>query len=132
MSEPEILNSYERGKAFADHVAPGLEDSLRARYEEFLPGLAETIVDVNFGHFYARGGLEPKTRLLAAIGTLAALGTPGRPQLKVDVAAAMSLGANKREISEVIFQVAMFAGFPTMLAAMNAAIEVFESREESP
>lgn len=130
MSNPEILNSYERGKALADRIAPGFEDGMRARYEDYLPGLAETLVDVNFGHFFAREGLDPKTRLLAAIGSLAALGEVTRPQLKIDVAAALALGASRREISEVIFQVAMFAGFPTMMQAMNAAIEVFEAKEE--
>ncbi len=128
MSNPEILSSYERGKAMVDTVAPGLEEALRDRYEAYLPGLAETVVDVNFGQFYAREGLEPKTRLLAAIGSLAALGTPGLPQLKLEVDAALVVGATKREISEVIFQVAVFAGSPMMMNAMNAAIEVFESR----
>lgn len=126
MSEP---STYERGKALSEKVNPGMEDALRARYDALVPGLSRTVVDVAYGQFYARGGVDEKTRLLATIAALTALGAQTAPQLKVNIASARVVGATREEICEIIFQMALYGGFPAMINAMNAAIEVFEAEE---
>lgn len=122
------INTYERGKALSEAVNPGMEDALRARYDALVPGLSETVVDVAYGKFYARDGVDEKTRLLATIAALTALGGQTRPQLKINIASALSVGASPQEISEIIFQMTLYGGFPAMINALNAAIEVFDEK----
>lgn len=122
-------STYDLGKALSEQVNPGMEDALRARYDALVPGLSRTVVDVAYGQFYARGGVDEKTRLLATIAALTALGAQTRPQLKVNIASARTVGATREEICEIIFQMTLYGGFPAMINAMNAAIEVFEAEE---
>lgn len=126
---PSEPSSYDRGKALSEELNPGMEDALRGRYDNLVPGLAETVVDVAYGKFYAREGVDEKTRLLATIAALTALGGQTKPQLKVNIAAAMKAGATEREISEIIFQMTLYGGFPAMINGLNAAIEVFEAQD---
>ncbi|MGH1454653.1 MAG: carboxymuconolactone decarboxylase family protein [Paracoccaceae bacterium] len=125
------IDTYARGKALSEQVNPGMEDALRARYDALVPGLSRTVVDVAYGQFYARGGVDEKTRLLATVAALTALGGQTRPQLKVNIASARAVGASREEICEIIFQMTLYGGFPAMINAMNAAMEVFEA-EEAP
>lgn len=130
MTSPEAhTDTYARGKALSEQVNPGMEDALMARYDALVPGLSRTVVDVAYGQFYARGGVDEKTRLLATIAGLTALGGQTRPQLKVNIASARAVGASREEISEIIFQMTLYGGFPAMINALNAAIEVFEAEE---
>ena len=122
-------DAYARGKDLSETYNPGLEDVLRDRYDALLPGMARTMVEVPWGHFYNRGVLDDKTRFLATIAGLAAMGGQTRPQLKVHVGSARRAGASREEIAEVIFQMAMYGGFPAAFNALNAAIEVFEAEE---
>ncbi|MGR1581718.1 carboxymuconolactone decarboxylase family protein [Thalassobius sp. S69A] len=124
-------DTYTLGKALSEQVNPGMEDALRARYDALVPGLSKTVVDVAYGQFYARGGVDEKTRLLATVAALTALGGQTRPQLKVNIASARAVGASREEICEIIFQMTLYGGFPAMINAMNAAIEVFETEEEA-
>ncbi|MFK7752000.1 MAG: carboxymuconolactone decarboxylase family protein [Sedimentitalea sp.] len=123
MSDP--IDTYARGKALAEQVNPGMEDVLAGRYDALVPGMSRTVVDVAYGQFYAREGLDEKTRLLATVAALTALGAQTLPQLKVNIASARKVGASQREIGEVIFQMALYGGFPAMINGLNAAQEVF-------
>ncbi|MEP5732518.1 MAG: carboxymuconolactone decarboxylase family protein [Sulfitobacter sp.] len=122
--------SYDTGKALSERVNPGMEDALRARYDALVPGMARTVVDVAYGQFYARGTVDEKTRLLATVAALTALGGQTNPQLKVNIASARAVGASREEISEIIFQMALYGGMPAMINGLNAALDVFEAEEE--
>lgn len=122
-------DAYKRGKPLSEAYNPGLEDVLRGRYDDLLPGLSRTMVEVPWGHFYGRGVLDAKTRFLATIAGLTAMGGQTRPQLKVHVHSAREAGASREEIAEVIFQMALYGGFPAAINALNAAIEVFDAED---
>ncbi|WP_324751572.1 carboxymuconolactone decarboxylase family protein [Roseovarius sp. Pro17] len=124
MSESD---TYTRGKAMAEATNPGIEDALAARYDAILPGFSTMMMDVAFGHFYTRDGLDDKTRYLATVAALAALGGQTGPQLKVHIRNALRSGATQREVAEVINQMALYGGFPAMINALNAALEVVEA-----
>jgi 4-carboxymuconolactone decarboxylase len=128
---PNTTDSYEKGQTLSEAVNPGMEEALRARYDALVPGLSRTVVDVAYGQFYARGVVDEKTRLLSTIAALTALGGQTRPQLKVNIASARAVGASREEISEIIFQMTLYGGFPAMINAMNAAIEVFEGEDDN-
>ena len=54
-----------------------------------------------------------------------------RPQLKVNIASALRAGATRREIGEVIWQMALYGGFPAAINGLNAALEVFEEQDNA-
>ncbi len=124
------LTNYEKGKELSEELNPGMEEALAARYDAFVPGLSEMVVNVSYGQFYAREGLDERTRLLCTIAALTALGSQTRPQLKVNIQSALNLGVSQREICEAIYQMALYGGFPAMINGLNAAIEVFEEVEQ--
>ncbi|HEY3203217.1 MAG TPA: carboxymuconolactone decarboxylase family protein, partial [Thermoanaerobaculia bacterium] len=49
-------------------------------------------------------------------------------QLKVHIHGALNVGCKPSEIVEVILQMAVYAGFPAAINALNAAREVFRER----
>lgn len=123
-------DTYKIGKELSESLNPGMEDALRQRYGHLVPGMAESVVDFAYGQQYARDGLDLKTRYLATIAALTALGSQTKPQLKVNIAGALKAGASQREIGEVIWQMALYGGFPAAVNALNAALEVFEDETE--
>lgn len=125
----EAPDAYTRGKLLSEALNPGMEEALQRRYDALVPGLSRTVVDVAYGQFYARDIVDQKTRFLATIAALAALGGQTGPQLKVNIASARKAGASREEIAEIIFQMALYGGFPSMINAMNAALDVFEQEE---
>lgn len=125
MSRP--VDTYAAGKALSEKVNPGMEEALAARYDALVPGLSRTVVDVAYGQFYARGAVDEKTRLLATIAALTAMGGQTAPQLKVNIASARAVGATREEVAEIIFQMTLYGGFPAMVNAMNAALDVFDA-----
>ncbi|MBO6637184.1 MAG: carboxymuconolactone decarboxylase family protein [Roseitalea sp.] len=124
------IDTYERGKALSEELNPGMEAALRERYGHIVPGMAESVVDFAYGQHYARDGLDLKTRYLATIAALTALGGQTKPQLKVNIGGALKAGASEREIGEVIWQMALYGGFPAAINGLNAALEVFAGEEQ--
>jgi 4-carboxymuconolactone decarboxylase len=95
---------------------------------EVAPDLADWIVDFSYGDVMARPGLDRRTRQLATIAALTALGNAA-PQLKVHIEAGLNVGLTREEIVEVIMQMAVYAGFPAALNGLFAAKEVFAQRD---
>ena len=64
------------------------------------------------------------------IATLAALATLGNApgQLKAHVEGALNVGLTREEIVEVLMQMAIYAGVPAAINAMQIAGEVFAER----
>lgn len=91
------------------------------------PELARFIIEFTYGDIISRPGLTYRTKELATVALLTALGT-ARPQLKVHINAALNVGASRDEIVEAIQQMAMDAGFPAAVNGMTAAREVFAER----
>jgi len=91
------------------------------------PDLAKYTIEFPFGDVYQRSGLSLKTRELATISALTALGNC-QPQLNVHINGALNVGCKPIEITEVIIQMAVYAGFPASLNGMFVAKEVFIER----
>ncbi|MGC0367384.1 4-carboxymuconolactone decarboxylase [Rhodococcus sp. 27YEA15] len=84
--------------------------------------LADSVV---FGQVYPRPGLTPEQRSLSTVAALTVLGQ--LPQLRAHVTGALNVGVSEDEIAEVITQMAMYAGFPAALNAMQVADECFDA-----
>jgi 4-carboxymuconolactone decarboxylase len=101
------------------HVIDALKD--------VAPDLARYVIEFGFGDVYSRPGLDLRTRELATVAGLAALGH-AQPQLRVHVNGALNVGCTPAEIVEVIIQMALYAGFPAALNAAFTAKQVFAER----
>lgn len=118
-------DTYDRGKILSERLNPGMEDALLERYEALVPGLARSVVDYSYGQHYAREGLDLKSRYLATIAALTALGGQTAPQLRVNIQGGLKAGLSRREIGEVIWQMSLYGGFPAAINALNTALAVF-------
>lgn len=94
---------------------------------EVAPDLADWIIDFSYGEVMSRPGLDKRTRQLATIAALTALGH-AQPQLKVHVQGALNVGCKPHEIIEVILQMTVYCGFPAAINALNSAREVLAAR----
>jgi 4-carboxymuconolactone decarboxylase len=98
--------------------------------EDIAPDFARYLIEFPFGDIYSRPGLDLKSREIAAVAALTALGNAA-PQLKVHIHGALNVGCTRQEVVEIIMQMAIYAGFPAALNALFAAKEIFKERDES-
>ena len=122
-----MTDSYEAGKALSEAYNPGTEEALRGRYDDLVPGLSRAVVDFAWGQHYARDGLDIKTRWLATIAALTALGGQTRPQLKVNIAAALRAGVERPQLAATIWPISLSPGLPPALNRPNPMLPVFHS-----
>ncbi|SBS38429.1 Carboxymuconolactone decarboxylase family protein [Marinomonas spartinae] len=95
--------------------------------QSIAPEFATLMIEFGFGDIYSRPGLDLKSREMATVAALTALGNAA-PQLKVHLHAALNVGCSPNEIVEVLMQMALYAGFPAALNGLFAAKEVFAER----
>ncbi len=96
--------------------------------KEIAPDFADLLIEFPFGDVYSRPGLDLKSREIATVAALTAMGN-ARPQLKVHINGALNVGCTHQEIIEIMIQMAVYAGFPSALNGLFAAKEVFDERE---
>lgn len=97
---------------------------------DIAPDFARYIIEFPFGDIYSRPGLDLRSREIATIAALAALGNAA-PQLKVHIEACLNVGISREEIVEVLIQMAVYAGFPAAVNGLFAAKEVFAARDDA-
>lgn len=119
---------YERGlrnlNAIDGEAGRRVVDSLR----DIAPDFARLLIEFPFGDIYERPGLDLKSREIATVAALTALGN-ARAQLEVHVHGALNVGCSREEVVEVIMQMAVYAGFPAALNGLFAAKAVFGERD---
>jgi 4-carboxymuconolactone decarboxylase len=120
----------ESGQEMVRAFNPALENMQVKGLEQFLPTMPANVMEMWFGKTFNREGLDAKTRLLATLAALVALGSLAEPQIKLTVRHALEAGATKREIAEVIWQTSMFGGVPAMQKALELAQSVFAETED--
>lgn len=79
----------------------------------------ELFMNFSYGGLYDRNVLPQKTRELCAVA--ACVMANAQPQLRTHIQASWNCGATKREIMEVILQMATYTGMPYMLQAARLA-----------
>jgi 4-carboxymuconolactone decarboxylase len=89
------------------------------------PKLAELTDTVLFGDVWERAGLSKRDRSLITVSALIALNRPD--QLKAHLAIALKNGVTREELTEVITHLAFYAGWPSGVAAVGIAREVFNA-----
>ena len=103
-------------------------DAVVESLQDIAPDFAQYLIEFPFGDIYSRPGLDLRSREIATVAALTALGNAA-PQLKVHIGAALHVGLTQDEIIEVMMQMAVYAGFPAALNGLFAAKEVFASHK---
>ncbi|MCG8640078.1 MAG: carboxymuconolactone decarboxylase family protein [Desulfobacterales bacterium] len=115
---------YERGltalQALDKEAAQGVLTSLK----EIAPDMGRFIIEFAYGDIHSRPGLDVKSRQVATVAALTALGNAA-PQLRFHLGAALNAGVTPRELIEVIYVTTVFAGFPAGLNSVFEAKAVF-------
>ena len=93
------------------------------------PDFGRLVIEFPFGDIYSRPGLDLRSREIATVAALTAMGN-ATPQLKVHIQAALNVGVTRDEVVEVIMQMAVYAGFPAALNGLFAARDVFAAEDE--
>lgn len=119
---------YERGWRKLKEVDAEAGERVIESLSEVSPDLARFIIEFAFGDVYDRPGLDLKSREIATMAALTALGT-AVPQLEVHIHGALNVGCTRQEVVEVILQMAIYAGFPAAINGMQAAKRVFAQRD---
>ena len=118
---------YERGLAKLKEIYGDRAQPLVAALGEVTPDLSRYVVEFGFGDILCRPGLDLKSREIATVAALTALGT-APSQLRAHILAALNVGCSQEEVVEVILQMALYAGFPATINGIQAAKEVFAER----
>ncbi|MAB25063.1 carboxymuconolactone decarboxylase family protein [Pseudomonas sp. 5Ae-yellow] len=95
--------------------------------KDVCPDLAKYTIEFPFGDIYSRPGLDLKSREIATVAALTAMGHCA-PQLKVHVHAALNVGCTPDEVKETVLQMAVYAGFPAALNGMFVVKDVLIER----
>lgn len=124
------LNALARGRALLEELNPELELAISERYDGLVPEFSETLIEFAYGRLYSRGVVDLKTRQLATVAALTALGGQTKPQLIANLDHTFKAGANEQEIAEIIMQMSVYGGMPAAINALNALREVLEAKQK--
>jgi len=120
---------YERGWRKLQEIDGEAGERVIESLKDIAPDFARYLIEFPFGDIYSRPGLDLKSREIATVAALTALGNAA-PQLKVHIQAALNVGCSRREVVETIMQMAVYAGFPAALNGLFAAKEVFQELDK--
>jgi 4-carboxymuconolactone decarboxylase len=117
----------ERGTRALSEVDGKAGENVIAALADIAPDFARYLIEFPFGDIYSRPGLDLRAREIATIAALTAMGNAA-PQLKVHIEAGLNVGLSRDELTEIIMQMAVYAGFPAALNGLFAAKDVFGDR----
>jgi len=120
---------YERGLAKLQQIDGEGGTKVVESLAGIAPDFARLLIEFPFGDIYSRPGLDLRSREIAVVAALTAMGNAA-PQLKVHIQGALNVGVTRAEIVETIMQMAVYAGFPAALNGLAAARAVFAADDE--
>ena len=101
----------------------------QAAEHEMTRDLRQFLFEHCFGAVWARPGLERATRSVITISVLTALGRT--EELKSHIRMGMNNGLTREELKELFLHVGVYAGVPTAVAAVRAAMQEFEAQDKA-
>jgi 4-carboxymuconolactone decarboxylase len=123
-------DTLARGRRLLEALAPDMEAVLDARYGHLLPTMAHDLVGFVYGAHYGDDAVDMRSRQIATIAALTALGSQTAPQLRVHIEIGRRVGLGREEIARIIWQMALYGGFPAAINGLNVALAVFAAEDE--
>lgn len=100
--------------------------SVGENYGKVAPGVVHYTTDVLFRDLWLRPGLTPRDRSMVTVSALVASGQVAQVTYHLD--RAMTNGLTERQASEMLTQLAFYAGWPNVFSAMPVFKDVFGKR----
>lgn len=100
--------------------------SVEQNFGAVAPGVVQYTTDLLFHDLWLRPGLAPRDRSLVTVSALIASGQVA--QVTYHLNKAMDNGLTQREASEMLTQLAFYAGWPNVFSALPVVKDVFEKR----
>jgi len=119
---PRYTKGFQKLQEIHGKVGEDVLDDLR----KTAPALADFIIEFPYGDIYSRPGLDVRSRQIATIAALTAMGN-AHEELRVHIQAGINVGLSQEEIIEIIMQMSVYAGFPAAMNGIEAAKEAFEN-----
>ena len=120
-----FIRGWEKLKEIDGEAGENVIESLK----DISPDLGKFTIEYPFGDIYSREILDNKTKEIAVVAALTAMGN-AKPQLKVHINAALNVGVTPEEISEIMILMSVYAGFPSALNGTFALKEVLSERAD--
>lgn len=117
----------ELGERTLRAITGGSGEAVVRSLRDIAPDLAQWIVSFAYGDVMSRPRLDRRTRQLATVAALTAMGTAA-PQLQVHIDGALNVGCEPAEVVETILQMAVYAGFPSAINGLTVARAAFAAR----
>ncbi len=118
-----------RALALLESLEAGAPDRVTANLDDFHPDAVELLLGFAFTDVVSRQGMDLKVREMLTVAMLGAMGTaPG--QLEFHMGAALNTGVSKEELTEIVFQVAVYGGIPAAINAITAAKAALRSSRQ--
>jgi 4-carboxymuconolactone decarboxylase len=120
---------FARGAEVQDELDPDIRRQMTESLADIAPDFARMTVEFPFGEIYSRPGLDLRSRQIATIAALCAMGC-GR-QLTVHSRFARNIGITREEAVEVVMQMAVYAGWPRAMDGLRAVREAYAGEDDS-
>ena len=117
---------YKRGDKLRRKTLGNAGEERKRLLEAFHPDLMRYPIEFAFGDVLSRPGLTHKTRELITLAL--AIGNGVEREVRSHTRGFLNHGGTKKELVELLIQIAVYAGFPRMIAGAYGIIEVFEER----
>ena len=119
----------ESGQEMARAFNPALETLDPRAFEKLIPTIPADMMELWWGNTLNREGLDAKTRLMVTLAGLVTQGAVAEAPVRLTIRHLLEAGATRREIAEVIYQCAMFAGLPAMQKGLELAQAVYAEED---
>lgn len=116
----------ERGERIAAELSRDPNPALLETLDRNFPFLANTLTSYAVGEVLARTVLDIRSRQLALVAAMAALGFSN--ELKLHAGYALNAGVSEEELKEIVYLITIPAGFPRALQAARDITELLDSR----
>ena len=126
MSDDERRETTRRTAARLFHSLPG--GTGFELWKAFDRDLARELSMFFTGTLYSREVIPQRERELCAVAALIVLNR--LPELRAHCHAALNVGASRREVAEVIFQMVTYGGMPVVVEGLRVLKEVLVERGE--
>jgi 4-carboxymuconolactone decarboxylase len=123
----DLRETTKRTAAKLFHTLPGGGVGFEL-WKKFDKELARELSMFFTGKLYSREVISQPQRELCAVAALTVLNR--RPELRAHLHAALNVGATRREVTEVIFQMVTYGGMPVVVDALETFKGVLEERGE--
>ncbi|MEN6438002.1 MAG: carboxymuconolactone decarboxylase family protein [Syntrophobacter sp.] len=118
---------YEKGYRALQMLNAEGADTVIKSLHDIAPEMSEFLVEFAYGDVFSRAGLDPKSRQIATIAALTAMGN-ATPQLKWHIGAALNIGITPEQLIDIMYVSTVYHGFPAALNGIAAVREIFRER----